>query len=224
MKSIFPAVIALVLVSFAAGRTREGASVRMHGAVVIGHSGHSTGMVELSVMDSTIHLDIRYATIHNFMGRAMYDTGRAFLRRAAAEALERVQKHLVSRGLGLMIFDAYRPWRVTKAFWDATPPEKRKFVANPSKGSVHNRGCAVDLTLYDRKTGKELPMPSGYDEFSGRAAPSYPGGTSKERANRALLRSVMEREGFEVNSGEWWHYDYRGWKTFDVLDIPFNEL
>ena len=181
-------------------------------------------MIELIRMDSTLRLDIRYATSNNFMHRVMYSTARAFLRRDAANALERVHKKLMMRGLGLMIFDAYRPWSVTKQFWKETPPEKRKFVANPAKGSIHNRGCAVDLTLYDRRTGREVPMPSAYDEFSERAAPGYAGGTDEERANRALLRSLMEGEGFKVNSGEWWHFDFKGWQAYDLLDVPFSDL
>jgi D-alanyl-D-alanine dipeptidase len=193
-------------------------------SLVIVRNAAEAGLVELVKADSTIRLDIRYATVDNFMHQKMYDTARAFLRQPAADALLRVHRALLDKGLGLMIFDGYRPWKVTKKFWDATPPSKRKYVANPSKGSIHNRGCAVDLTLYDRATGLELPMPSAYDDFSNHASPSYPGGTEEERANRAMLRSAMEKEGFEVNSGEWWHFDYKGWNRYDVLDIPFGQL
>ncbi len=181
-------------------------------------------LVELVKLDSTIHLDIRYATAHNFMGRPMYREARAFLQRPAAEALLKVQHTLRARGLGLTVFDGYRPWRVSKDFWDATPPAKRKYVADPAKGSIHNRGCAVDLTLYDLKTGQELPMPSPYDDFTVHASPRYAGGTPQERANRDFLRRAMEAEGFTVNSGEWWHFDYRDWHHYGVLDIPFTAL
>lgn len=177
-------------------------------------------LVELITLDSTIHLDIHYAREDNFMKRRMYDTARAFLQRPAAEALLRVQKRIRTFGLGLVIFDAYRPWSVTKKFWDETPPAKRAFVANPQYGSKHNRGCAVDLSLYDLETGREMPMPSGYDEFSKRASPTYTGGTVMQRRWRDLLRSEMEKEGFTVDKAEWWHYDYKDWSLYPVMDTP----
>jgi D-alanyl-D-alanine dipeptidase len=179
-------------------------------------------LVELVKLDSTIRLDLRYASSNNFMGRPMYGSARAFLQRPAADALVRVHRALRHRGLGLTIFDAYRPWRVTKQFWDETPAAKRAYVADPRRGSIHNRGCAVDLTLCDQRTGKELPMPSPFDDFSLRASPRYGGGTVQERANREILRRAMEAEGFTVNRGEWWHFDYREWREYGILDIPFT--
>ncbi|GIU82289.1 MAG: D-alanyl-D-alanine dipeptidase [Acidobacteria bacterium] len=181
-------------------------------------------LVELIKLDKTIKLDIRYATSNNFVGRAVYSEARAFLQRPAAEALVRVHRKLKKMGLGLVIFDAYRPWSVTKLFWEVTPPEKRNFVADPAKGSKHNRGCAVDLSLYDLKTGKLLPMPSEYDEFTERASPSYQGGTQEERRNRDLLIKVMQEEGFTVNPYEWWHFDYKDWQEYAIYDIPFSEI
>jgi D-alanyl-D-alanine dipeptidase len=178
--------------------------------------------VELVKLDSTIRLDIRYATPHNFMGRPVYTVARALLQRPAADALVRVHRRLGAGGLGLMIFDAYRPWSVTKEFWEATPTPLRKFVADPAKGSIHNRGCAVDLTLFDRRTGKEIAMPSPYDDFTPRASPRYVGGTPVERARRDLLRRVMEAEGFTVNRGEWWHFDYKEWREYAILNIPLT--
>jgi zinc D-Ala-D-Ala dipeptidase len=177
-------------------------------------------LVELIRLDSTIHLDIHYATENNFMKRRMYDTARAFLQRPAAEALLRVHRKLRDRGVGLVIFDAYRPWSVTKEFWEETPPEKRSFVADPKVGSKHNRGCAVDLSLYDLKSGREIEMPSSYDEFSKRASPKYTGGTAEQRRWRDLLRSTLEAEGFKVDGGEWWHFDYKDWKYYPVMNIP----
>src|SRR5581483_384427 len=129
-------------------------------------------LVELVKVDPTIKLDIHYASTNNFLGTAMYTQARAFMERPAAEALARVSAKLHEQGLGLLVFDAYRPWYVTKIFWDATPADKHDFVANPQEGSRHNRGCAVDLSLYDLKTGKPLSMPSDYDEMSPRAYPS----------------------------------------------------
>lgn len=181
-------------------------------------------MVELTKLSKTIKLDIRYATADNFVGRPVYPEARAFLQRPAAEALIRVHKKLTDRGLGIVIFDAYRPWTVTKLFWDVVPEDKRKFVANPAKGSKHNRGCAVDLSVYDLKTGTLLPMPSGYDEFTDRASPVYNGGTDEERANRDMLRRLMESEGFTVNPNEWWHFDYMNWQDYAIYDLAFSEV
>ena len=181
-------------------------------------------LVELVRLDSTVRLDIRYATADNFMGRAMYGEARAFLQRPAAEALLRAHRKLARQAYGLLIFDAYRPWSVTKAFWDATPPEKRTYVANPKKGSRHNRGCAVDLTLYDGKTGREVAMPSAYDDFTERAAADYPGGTPEQRRARKILRQAMEAEGFRVNAEEWWHFDYKDWREYPILDLKFGEI
>lgn len=179
-------------------------------------------LVELVQLDSTIRLDIRYATTNNFMKRQMYTQARAFLQRPAAGALVRVHKKLMQQGYGLLVFDGYRPWTVTKNFWDATPPKKRVFVANPKKGSKHNRGCAVDLSLYDIATGNEIEMPSPYDDFTGKAAAEYAGGTREQREMRKVLRNAMEAEGFRVNSDEWWHFDYKDWGAYRVLDVPFD--
>ena len=141
-----------------------------------------------------------------------YTSAKAFMQKPAAEALVRVHKKLHEQGYGLMVFDAYRPWAVTKMFWDATPEKQRIFVADPSKGSRHNRGCAVDLTLYDLKTGKPVEMVGGYDEMSDRSYPEYLGGTSLQRWHRELLRHAMESEGFTVYEAEWWHFDYKDWR------------
>lgn len=180
-------------------------------------------LIELVKLDKSIKLDIRYATANNFVGRAVYPEARAFLQRPAAEALVRVNKKLKKEGLGLVIFDGYRPWTITKLFWDTVSIDQRKFVADPAKGSIHNRGCAVDLSIYDRKTGQLVPMPSGYDEFTERASPDYTGGTDEERANRDQLRRLMEAEGFTVNANEWWHFDFKEWQQYAIYDISFAE-
>lgn len=181
-------------------------------------------LAELTSLDPSIALDVRYATKNNFMGSVFYESPRAFLQRPAAEAVVRVQKRLKERGLGLLIHDAYRPWFVTKMFFDATPDALKDFVADPSKGSRHNRGCAVDLTLCDLATGEPLQMVAGYDEFSSRAYPEYPGGTSLQRWRRSLLRRSMEAEGFSVFEFEWWHFDYQDWKRYPILNEPFERL
>lgn len=180
-------------------------------------------LVELVSLDPTLNLDIRYASSNNFLGRPVYAEARAFLQRPAAQALVRVNRRLRRKGYGLLIFDGYRPWSVTKIFWDSTPKEKRAFVADPQQGSRHNRGCAVDLTLFDLKTGQAVRMPSDYDDFSERAHPAYQGGTVEERYNRDLLRAAMEAEGFTVYENEWWHFDYKNWKLYPILNISFSE-
>ncbi|HXO31152.1 MAG TPA: M15 family metallopeptidase [Candidatus Acidoferrales bacterium] len=181
-------------------------------------------LVELVTLDSTIKLDIRYATSNNFLGTPVYTQERAFLQRPAAEAVLRAHRELKAQGYGLLIHDGYRPWYVTKIFWDATPDDKKIFVADPSEGSKHNRGCAVDLSLYDFKTGTEVKMPSGYDEMTDRAFADYAGGTPEERARRALLRQAMEKQDFKVNPKEWWHFDYRDWKQYPILNVKFEDL
>jgi D-alanyl-D-alanine dipeptidase/kynurenine formamidase len=179
-------------------------------------------LVDVVALDPTVVLDIRYATKNNVTGRVLYPSAHALLERPAAEALVRVHRELAGDGLGLVVLDAYRPWRVTKALWDATPPDRREFVADPARGSRHNRGAAVDVTLFDRATGTPLPMPSGYDDFSERAHPTYAGGDANARRNRDLLRAAMEREGFFVHPSEWWHFDYKDWAEYPVLDVPFE--
>ena len=180
-------------------------------------------LVELITLDETIKLDIRYATSDNFVGRPVYPAARAFLQKPAAKAVARVHKKLRKQGLGLVIFDGYRPWTITKLFWDVVPDNKRKFVADPAKGSKHNRGCAVDLSMFELATGRLVDMPSGYDEFTERASPNYAGGTEQQRANRELLRRLMEAEGFTVNPNEWWHFDYKNWQDYAIYDISFDE-
>jgi len=181
-------------------------------------------LVELKKLDPTIRLDIRYATSNNFLGRPVYQEARAFLQRPAAEALVRANKALRKKGYGLLIFDGYRPWSVTKVFWDATPDDKKIFVSDPSQGSKHNRGCAADLTMFDLKTGKPVSMPGEYDEMSDRSHINYTGGTAESRALRDLLRAAMEAEGFAVYEPEWWHYDYKDWKEYPILNVSFREI
>jgi D-alanyl-D-alanine dipeptidase len=181
-------------------------------------------LVEPAKLDPTIRLDIRYATTNNFLGSVFYSSAHAFLQRPAAQAVVRAARVLRPLGYGILIHDAYRPWYVTKVFWDATPPESRWLVANPTRGSKHNRGAAVDLTLYDLATGAPVEMPSTYDEATPRALSDFPGGTSRQRWHRALLRRVLEAEGFTVNPNEWWHFDFRDWQRYQILNTPFEEI
>ena len=178
-------------------------------------------LVELVAIDPTIKLDIRYASTNNFAGTAFYKQPRALMQRPAAEAVGRANASLKKQGLGLLIHDAYRPWHVTKMFWDATPDAMKMFVANPANGSRHNRGCAVDLTLFDLQSGEPIHMVGGYDEFSPRSFPMYPGGTSRQRWYRELLRRTMEAEGFTVYEFEWWHFDFKDWKQYRIGNVAF---
>jgi len=181
-------------------------------------------LVEPAALDASIHLDIRYASTNNFLGSVFYSSPRAFLQRPAALALLQAARALRPLGYGLLIHDAYRPWYVTKVFWDATPPASRWLVADPAKGSKHNRGAAVDITLYDLATGAAVEMPSTYDEATPRAKADFPGGTSLQRWHRALLKRALEAQGFTVNPSEWWHFDFRGWARYPILNAPFEEL
>ena len=181
-------------------------------------------LVEIVKLDTTIKLDIRYATRNNFIGKAVYSRPQAFLQRPAAEALVRVNQKLRREGYGIVVFDGYRPWTVTKLFWDVTPEDKKIFVADPTKGSRHNRGCAVDLSLFDLKTGAEVKMPSEYDEMTERAHVNYECAPVEAKRLRQLLRSAMEAESFAVYEPEWWHYDYKDWKEYPIMNVKFSEI
>lgn len=181
-------------------------------------------LVDLSTLDPTLRLDIRYVGSDNFMGLPLYERPAAYLQRPAAVALARAAQALKAKGYGLLVHDAYRPWFVTWMFWEATPPEDHMFVADPAQGSRHNRGCAVDLTLYDLKTGKPVEMPSRYDEMSGRSYADFIGGTTRQRAMRSLLREAMVAQGFEIYPEEWWHFDYKDWRHYGIGTKTFSEL
>ncbi len=181
-------------------------------------------LIEIEPEASGIGLDLRYATTNNFTGRVLYSQARAFLQGVAADALMRARDSAMKEGYGLTIFDAYRPWRVTKQLWDATPPARRNYVANPKQGSRHNRGCAVDLSLHDLETGMLVEMPSAFDDFSERAHRNFMGANAQAIANRERLARYMEAEGFIGMSNEWWHFDYEDWRKYPVLDLPFEDL
>lgn len=183
-----------------------------------------TNLVELVKLDSTILLDIRYATSNNFVGQPVYKEARAFLQKDAAHALMRINTSLKALGYGLLVFDGYRPWSVTKIFYDGTSKENKKFVADPKEGSRHNRGCAIDVTLYDLKTKKEIQMPGVYDEMTERSYFDYTGGTEEQRKMRDLLISKMQEEGFTVYKYEWWHFDYKDWPKYRITNVPFSEM
>jgi D-alanyl-D-alanine dipeptidase len=181
-------------------------------------------LINLATVDPNIKFDIRYASSNNFIGFPLYERADAYLQRPAAQALGRAQQALAMKGYGLLIHDGYRPWFVTKMFWDATPESGHAFVADPSHGSRHNRGCAVDLTLYDLKSGNAVEMTGRYDEMSPRSFADYVGGTSRQRWLRALLRREMEAQGFAVYPEEWWHFDYKDWSDYAIGTATFSQI
>jgi zinc D-Ala-D-Ala dipeptidase len=205
-------LLLVAVVAFAQGPPKEAGTFR------------EPELRELVKLEPTIKLDIRYASRNNFLGRPVYKEARAFLQKPAAEALVRVHKKLREKGYGLVVFDGYRPWSVTKIFWDVTPADKKIFVADPSQGSRHNRGCAVDLSMYELASGKIVQMPSEYDEMTERAHINYACATPETKHLREMLRSAMESEGFAVYEPEWWHYDYKDWKEYPIQNIPFSKI
>jgi len=181
-------------------------------------------LVDIEGLDPTVKLDIRYAREDNFIGSALYTEEKAFLQKPAAYALVKASEVLRAKGSGLVVHDAYRPWYVTKMFWDATPDELKEFVADPKKGSRHNRGCAVDVSLYSLETGEFLDFGGGYDEFSERSYIDFPGGSTLQRYYRELLRETMAAVGFQPLKEEWWHFDFEGWESYPIGNITFEEL
>jgi len=181
-------------------------------------------LVSLNGLADNIRLDIRYASTDNFMGMPVYDRVAAYLQRPAASALQRVAARLKTQGFGLVVHDAYRPWAVTKIFWDATPAEGKAFVADPAQGSRHNRGSAVDLSMYDLKSGRTLEMPGFFDEMSSRSYSNYMGGSSRQRWLRDVLRASMQAEGLNVLLNEWWHFDHVDWASYPIGNQSFGEL
>ena len=181
-------------------------------------------LVEVTTLAPDVRLDVRYATTNNFMSSVFYDEPRVFLQRPAADAVARAHRALTEHGFGLLLHDGYRPWYVTKMFWDATPESQKLFVADPASGSRHNRGSAIDLNLYDLDTGAPADMVGTYDEFSPRSFPNYPGGTSRQRWLRELLRRTMEAEGFTVYEAEWWHFDHDDWREYTLQNATFDQL
>lgn len=181
-------------------------------------------LVEVNTLEPSTKLDVRYATTDNFMGAPFYDSPRFFLQRPAASGLIRAHRKLAGQGFGIALIDGYRPWYATRMFWDAVPPESRPFVADPSQGSRHNRGCAADISMFGLASGKIVDMPGRYDEPSARSSPLYVGGTSLQRWRRDLLKNAMEAEGFDVYVNEWWHFDYGEWRQYPVMNVDFTEI
>lgn len=179
------------------------------------------GFVELNKVNSNIVLDIRYATPNNFLKKSVYPEARCFVLKEVAVKLDSIQHELESEGLGLKVFDGYRPLSVQKMMWEILPDDR--YVANPKNGSRHNRGAAVDITLVD-SIGKEINMPTDFDDFTERAGHDYtnlPGGIIE---NREKLKSIMEKYGFISLKSEWWHYDLKNYSNYPVVDYSFEQI
>lgn len=186
----------------------------------------AAGLVDITKVAPGIRLDIRYATPNNFTHVAVYPAARCFLRADVAQRLAKVQAAMAKQGLGLKVFDCYRPFSIQKKFWSLVPDED--WVARPVEkdgkpvtGSKHNRGAAVDVTLVDA-SGHDIPMPSGFDDFTGKARRDCKEWTPEARTNARKLEAAMVKEGFEPLPSEWWHYDGPGWQGYQLLDVPFN--
>ncbi len=178
-------------------------------------------LADIRQVSPNIRLDIRYATSNNFTRQKIYDEAACFLRPEVARRLDAVERDLEKRGLGLKVYDCYRPLSVQKRFWALVPDER--YVANPAKGSRHNRAAAVDLTLVTRD-GRELRMPTGYDDFTEAAHRDYNQIPEEAIRNRRTLEEAMTRHGFIPLPTEWWHFDAEGWERYGVLDVPFSRL
>ncbi len=185
------------------------------------YPSEDTVFADIQKINPKIKVEIRYATENNFTGKKLYDVDKCFLRKIVAMKLDSVQRELEKIGLGLKVWDCYRPLSVQKVLWSIVPDER--YVANPAKGSRHNRGCAVDLTLVD-SLGNELPMPTGYDDFTEKAHRDYFDLPDTLIKNRQILENVMKKYGFIPLSTEWWHFDFKDWEKFQILDIPLKKL
>ncbi len=191
-------------------------------ALLVCSCKHDEELVDLEKEIPGVVLDIRYATTNNFTGQKLYPVAKCFLRRAAADKLREVQAELKQSGLGLKLYDGYRPLSVQKKMWEVYPHEG--FVANPKRGSRHNRGAAVDLTLIKLSDRSELPMPTPYDDFTEKAHRDYKDLPAEAVSNRALLERVMTEHGFEGLPTEWWHFDFGDWKRYKILDVDYSVI
>lgn len=178
-------------------------------------------MVDITKVNSSIKVDCVYATDNNFTGKVIYKESKCYALKEVAQKLDLIQKELEKRGLGLLIWDAFRPLPAQKKLWEICPDEK--YVSNPAKGGRHTRGTAIDLTLVDSK-GNLLEMPTGFDDLSKKAWSDNNECSFEAKKNRALLKEVMEKHGFKQLPTEWWHFDYNGWQDYPVLDVDFDAL
>ena len=231
MRGRFTSLILIFIFLFAAADFGQKIPVNKYGLKVVAGvalyqeqvaKDSSKKLIDLKKFIPGIFIDVRYASKNNFAKTKFYESQKAFLRLPAAIALKKIQKELSQQNISLKIYDAYRPYSVTEKMWEFVHDDR--YAASPTKGSRHNRACAVDVTLVDKKTKKELDMPTPYDDFTVKAHHSYRNLSKKVLKNRELLRSIMTKYGFESITSEWWHYDFVGWKNYELLDIPFENL
>ena len=179
-------------------------------------------LIEIKSRIPNIVLDIRYATENNFLKKIFYKQAKAFARLPVVKALHKVQAELNAKGIGVKIYDGYRPYAITVQFYESFPDST--YVASPWSGSKHNRGCALDMTLVYLKTGKELAMPTPYDSAVKESWADAPVKSKKAFKNRELMKAVMAKYGFTIDPSEWWHYNFNGWRDYPLMDIPFDIL
>ena len=177
-------------------------------------------LTDIHSINKNIRVDLKYATKDNFTRQIVYDFSQCFLLKHVAIALGEVQKELEKSQLGLKIWDGYRPIAAQWKFWKLLPDER--YVSDPRKGGLHTRGTAVDATLVD-ENGKELPMPTAFDDFSEKAHANYAGASFEQLRNRDLLRTVMEKHGFSVAETEWWHFNFANWEQHPPLEDPSSD-
>ncbi len=223
MRYLISLLLLLVATTFATAQYKYGLTpTTLEGYQQSIKSNPEKELVDLESFIPGIVLDIRYATANNFTGEVIYNSPKAYARKPVATALKKAQEEFNKQGISIKVFDAYRPYAATVKFYEVY--RDTTYVASPYKGSRHNRGCAIDMTLIDLKTGAELEMPTEYDSFQKAAWPSTPVKDPIIKKNRDLIIRVMEKHGFKVNSSEWWHFDFVGWQKFEVMDIAFEEL
>jgi D-alanyl-D-alanine dipeptidase len=186
--------------------------------------GKTVRFLEITEKDHGVKLDVRYSRTDNFIGQKVYPCPKVFLLEHVAFDLLSVHHEVGARGFGLLLFDGYRPWNVTKLFWDVSDVDTRRFLADPADGSAHNRGCAVDLGLFDLSTGSPVAMPSDFDEMNEKAYRDYQGGDPRCLFHRDLLRKSMESHRFSGIPNEWWHYNHASRKDWPVMDFSFEEI
>lgn len=230
MNGIFEKTIVLIILLFVRVSAQE-LTLNNYGLIVIDDYGIYRTLIEKDSNKTLINvkefipdiiLDIRYATSNNFVGEPVYNIPAAYARLPVAKALKNIQNELNKENLGLKIYDAYRPYSVTIKFYEKV--KDTTFVASPLHGSRHNRGCAVDLTIVDLETGEEIKMPTEYDDFTERAHHNFAGLPDEVILNREKLKSIMIKNDFEVYPAEWWHYDFIGWKNYELMDLKFEQI
>lgn len=224
MRSFLFLIVFIFLANCCAAQCKTDAKVisNKEGLLLSVKNDPAKKLIDLGRAIPGLVIDMRYATTHNFTNTILYHHPRPYLREAPANALRQVQDELRKRGLALKLYDAFRPFSVTCKIWRMVPD--RRYAANPRKGSNHNRALAVDLTIIDIKTGRELDMGTGYDCFTDTAHHSFTQLPEQVLANRKLLKGIMRKYGFGLVPDEWWHYQWPNNDDYEVIDLDFDDL